>query len=147
VAISAMTRAVPRAAKTVAGDADRVDPLFVGRVGELIEAVSTRMRRPLASLGLSMPFSESIDFKFDVSVSTSLPSSESSCPVLLPIALVSLKFGFPTPPTNRSSTVAVGILFFATQFATSTHRGEIAHAEEIVGTRLSKGRRSKLSKA
>ena len=38
--------------------------------------------------------------------------------------------------------VAVGISFFTTQFAASTHRAEIACAEEIVGTRLSEGRRS-----
>jgi hypothetical protein len=46
-------------------------------------------------------------------------------------------------PTDRSSAVAVGISFLATQFAAGTHRAEIAHAEEIVGTRLSEGRRSK----
>ena len=45
--------------------------------------------------------------------------------------------------TNRSSTVAVGISFFTTEFVASTHRAEIAHGEEIVGTRLSEGRRCK----
>ena len=32
------------------------------------------------------------------------------------------------------------LLFFTTQFAVSTHHAEIAHAEEIAGTRLSEGR-------
>ena len=39
--------------------------------------------------------------------------------------------------------VAVGISFFTTQFAASTHLAEITHAEKVVGTRLSEGRRIK----